>query len=228
MAKPKTSQPSGVLPGSTPRPSAALHMTKVTWPKGQAIHRIHQNVYAPNAFNPGVKGNARFSPVKSSAGNPIPTLYGGTTFDCAAMESIFHDVPFAPGFKSHDKRKLEGQVHSVLVPSDDPVLVDLSNVAMRKLGVRREQLIDTEKDRYPDTRLWAEAFHTQFPDVQGLCWISRQDDRARAIVLFGDRIAAKLLVPQASSRNVLSDLSAYGQVLALAGLIGVSLVAGKA
>lgn len=115
-------------------------MTRVTWPKGQAIHRIHQNVYASDAFNPGVKGNARFSPVKPSVGSPIPTLYGGTTFDCAAMESIFHDVPFAPGFKSHDKRKLEGQVHSVLVPSDNLVLVDLSNVAMRKLGCRRMAL----------------------------------------------------------------------------------------
>lgn len=31
------------------------------------------------------------------AGASIPTLYGGTTFDCAAMETVFHDVPIAPG-----------------------------------------------------------------------------------------------------------------------------------
>ncbi len=69
------------------------------------------------------------------------------------METVFHDVPFAPGFKSFDKRKLVGQIHSVLLPAMDLVLADLSNVSLRKLGVPRAQLIDTEKDRYPETRM---------------------------------------------------------------------------
>jgi hypothetical protein len=42
--------------------------------------------------------------------------------------------------------------------------------------------LDTEKDQYPVTRLWAEAIHGECPDVQGLCWTSRQDDSARAVV----------------------------------------------
>jgi hypothetical protein len=39
-----------------------------------------------------MKGNARFSPIKDSDGASIPTLYGGTSFDCAVMETLFHDV----------------------------------------------------------------------------------------------------------------------------------------
>jgi hypothetical protein len=35
--------------------------------------------------------------------------------------------------------------------------LDLSSVPLRKLGVTRKQLIDTEKDQYPATRKWAEA-----------------------------------------------------------------------
>jgi hypothetical protein len=214
-------------PAARPLPPAVLHVSTTVWPRHEPIHRIHQSLYAPAAFNPGVSGNARFSPIKNKDGDPIPTLYGGTTFECAAMETVFHDVPFAPGFKSLDKRKLKGQVHSVVLPADDLVLLDLSSVALRKLGLRRNQLIDTEKDLYPDTRKWAEAFHAQCPHIKGLCWISRQDDRARAAVFFGDRIGLGTLSPRGDSRDVLLDLDAYAEVLALADKIGVRLIAGR-
>ncbi len=216
------------VPGATPLPPAALHVSRVVWPAGRLIHRIHQDRYAADAFNPGVNGNARFSPIKAVDGTAIPTLYGGTAFDCAAMETVFHDVPFVAGFKSHDKRKLEGQMHSVLLPTSGLVLADLSNVALRKLGIQRSQLIDTEKDRYPGTRLWAQAIHAQCPDIQGLSWVSRQDDRGQAVMLFGDRISVASLVPQGTSRSLLLDLAAHAEVLALADRIGVSLVSGKA
>jgi len=143
------------------------------------------------------------------------------------MESVFHDVPFAPGFKSFDKRKLVGQIHSVLLPATDLVLADLSNVALRKLGVPRAKLIDTEKDCYPETRKWAEAIHARAANIQGLCWTSRQDDRALAIMLFGDRIANTTLMPHGSSRELLNDASAYVELLVLADRIGVSIVVGK-
>ncbi|WP_434575633.1 RES domain-containing protein [Pseudomonas sp. Z3-6] len=66
----------------------------------------------------------------------------------------------------------------------------------RAPGITRKQLIDTEKEHYPATRKWAEAIHRQCPDAQGLSWISRQDDSARAIVLFGDRIPEGALHPR--------------------------------
>jgi len=212
---------------SVPAPPGVLHVSLAPWPRGRPIHRVHLVRYAADDFNQGKKGDARFSPIVDASGAAIPTLYGGSTFDCAVMETVFHDVPFAPGLKTFDKRKLAGQTHSVLLPATALVLADLSNVALRKLGVPRSRLIDTEKDCYPQTRKWTEAIRAPAVKIQGLCWTSRQDDRALAIMLFGDRIAAKTLMPQGSSRELLNDASAYAELLVLADLIGVSIVAVK-
>jgi hypothetical protein len=83
------------------------------------------------------------------------------------------------------------------------------------------------KDRYPDTRQWAEAIHARCPDIHGLCWTSRQDDGAQAVMLFGDRIAANTLDQSAPSRSLLDDETAYGELLKLAEQIGVNIVPGK-
>lgn len=207
-----------------PRNDLGTLVKTMTWPQGRVIHRIHLSLYHGSAFNPGVKGNARFSPIQNMAGASIPTLYGGTTFDCAAMETVFHGVPFAPGLKTFDKAKLAEQVYSRVTPQRDLVLADLSSTALRSLGLRRSELIDTEKDQYPGTRRWAEAIHAQCPAVEGLCWVSRQDDRAQAVVLFGDRLAATDLVVTSPSRSIPGDIDLYSDLLALAERIGVNIV----
>ena len=216
-------------PSGVPEPPADLAklVSMVTWPKGRAIHRIHLKIYASSEFNPGLKGNARFSPIKASDASSIPTLYGGTTFDCAAMETIFHDVPFAAGLKTFDKQKLADQVYSQVTPRRNLCLADLTTTALRKLGIQRNELIDTEKDKYPSTRKWAEAIHAACPGAQGFCWVSRQDDRALAIVLFGDRVATTDLQPTGDPRGVLADVPVYAVLLALADRIGVNIVDGK-
>ncbi|CAN7620188.1 RES family NAD+ phosphorylase [Pararhizobium sp. LjRoot238] len=227
MGKAKTRQASTA---DVPAPPNDLpkSVKVMIWPKGQFIHRIHLNLYRGAQFNPGARGNARFSPIKDAMGASVPTLYGGTTFDCAAMETVFHDVPFAAGLKTYDRQKLTGQVYSQVAPQRDFALADLRSTTLRKLGIQRNQLIDTEKDRYPDTRVWAEAIHAQCPDIEGLCWISRQDDRAQALVLFGDRVSAKDLVAQDDPIDILSDLDAYSVLLGLADRIGMNIVDGKA
>ncbi|WP_422418798.1 RES family NAD+ phosphorylase [Pseudomonas sp. GZD-222] len=211
----------------TPQPEGNLQLSTLIWAAGTPIHRVHLERYGASQFNPGLNGNARFSPIRDANGQPIPTLYGGTSFDCAAMETVFHDVPFAAGFKTYDKGKLAGQQHALLHCSQDLLLVDLGSKALRKLGVARKALIDTEKDQYPLTRQWAEAIHRQRADVQGLCWTSRQDDSARALMLFGDRVVASSLAGQGQARSLLQDSAAYLQVLQLAEQIGVLIVAGR-
>lgn len=207
-------------------PPSTLVVSTVTWIRDTVIHRVHQNKYAADEFNPGLAGNARFSPIKDASGGAIPTLYGGATFECAAMETVFHDVPFVPGLKTLDKAKLAGQVHSQIRPDADLLLADLRGKALRKLGVARNQLIDTEKDQYPMTRQWAEAIHKQCPDVQGICWTSRQDDSAQALMVFGDRMKKGVLQQTGASRDLIGDTKAYGEVLALAEQIGVDIVLG--
>src|SRR3989344_194649 len=212
---------------ATPAPPAKLHVTLTELPQGQVLHRVHQNQYRADQFNPGVRGNARFSPIQDGRGQPIPTLYGGTTVECALMETVFHDVPHTAGFKSFDKSKLAGQVHSTVEGRQSLQVVDLASVPLRKLGITRKQLIDSEKDHYPATRPWAEAIHRQCPEAQGLSWVSRQDDSARAVVLFGDRIPTGALQQQGTSRSLVDDGSAYDAVLDLAERIGVHIVPGK-
>ena len=199
----------------------------MTWPLGREIHRIHLDVYGGCQFNPGNAGNARFSPIRNGAGDSIPTLYGGTTFDCAAMETVFHDVPIAPGLKTFDKAKLANQVYSTIAPSRGLTLADLSSTALMNLGLSRTDLIDTEKDRYPGTRKWAEAIHAACPFVEGLCWVSRQDDRAFAVVLFGDRVSATDLTQAGASRDILAEIPVYSLLLELAQHIGVDVVGGR-
>ncbi|MBS0316068.1 MAG: RES family NAD+ phosphorylase [Proteobacteria bacterium] len=221
------SPPAGGDGTTTPAPPATLHITPWTLPAEQVLHRVHQDLYEADQFNPGLKGNARFSPIRDTKGDLIPTLYAAATFEAAAMESVFHDVSHAPGFKHYDKRKLEGQLHSEVKVKHALKLADLGSVALRKLGVQRKQLIDTEKDQYPATRRWAEAIHAQYPDIQGLSWISRQDDSARAVMLFGDRIPKGALQQVGDSRNLLKHEQTYAQLLNLADRIGVDIVPGK-
>lgn len=54
----------------------------------------------------------------------------------------------------------------MIVPQRDLVMADLSPTALWSLGLRRSDLIDTEKDQYPD-RKWAEAIHAQCPTIEG-------------------------------------------------------------
>ena len=69
-------------------------------PVDSILHRVHLEDYGATAFNPGVHGNARFSPICNAEGQPIPTLYAGASLACALMETVFHDVPHVPGFQS--------------------------------------------------------------------------------------------------------------------------------
>jgi hypothetical protein len=223
---PASAQPPDDAAPTTPLPPARLDATLTELPTGQVLHRVHQDRYLADQFNPGVHGNARFSPIQNEQKQPIPTLYGGTTMVCALMETVFHDVPHTAGFKTFDKGKLAGQVHSTLEFVQSVKVVDLSSVPLRKMGITRKQLIDTEKDQYPATRKWAEALHRQYPDAQGLSWVSRQDDSARAVVLFGDRIPAGALKPQGASRSLVGDGHAHETVLDLATRIGVAIIPG--
>ncbi|WP_321794746.1 RES family NAD+ phosphorylase [Caballeronia sp. J97] len=197
---------------------------RTRWDTSRLIHRVHHQQYAGNAFNPGIKGNARFSPIKTRAGHPIPTLYGGTTVECAAMETVFHDVPYASGLKTYEKSKLETQRHTVLAPRRDLILADLSNVPLRKLGIERSQLIDTEADCYPYTRSWGAALHEQCPDIDGLCWVSRQHDRELALIIFGDRVRVEDLAHLDGPTHLTSDVKLYNLILSLASELGVNLV----
>lgn len=214
----------GAEPGALPSPDA-LNVTTMLLASGTVLHRIHLNRYRADRFNRGRQGNARFSPIRDARGKLIPTLYGGSSMDCAMMETVFHDVPHTAGLKIVDRAAQADLTHSRVGITRDLEVVNLANVPLRKLGVSRRQLIDTGRDHYPATRNWAEALHQICPQAQGLCWISRQDDTGRAVMLFGDRIPFGVLRAQGDSRSLVDDLDARDAVLDLAERLGVAIVA---
>lgn len=175
-------------------PTVPSKIKLTAWGSGETMYRVHDAIYTVDEFNPSLKGNARFSPIRDRSGNVIPTLYAATTPRGALMESVFRDIPYRAGFKHIDAKRLEGKLCSTLLFQADLKLLDLSKVALRGLGIPPHQLIDTTKAHYPATRGWAEQVYAADPHVQGLLWSSRQDDRALAVVLFGTRIKASDLV----------------------------------
>ncbi len=204
-------------------PAESLQATLIEWGGGKTLYRVHHERYQGNAFNPTRRGNARFSPVADRSGNVIPTLYAGGTVNCALMETVFHNVPYKPGFKWLSLSILDGQVCSALTLKRDMRLIDLGTIALHKLGINRTQLIDTTEAHYPRTRRWAQAFYEQFPKAQGLRWTSRQDDHAHAVLLFGNRIKPSDLSAEPDPVRLIVDGEAILPVLDLAIRLGVIL-----
>lgn len=208
---------------NTPAPSANLRLNLKIVNPGQIYHRIHSFKFSSTQFNPGY-GNARFSPIKNASGKSIPTMYGGESLECAAMESVFHDIPYGNKIKIFQKAKLDHQMYSAIQTSADLVLVDLTSISLRNMGIQRNQLIDTEAYQYPETRLWAEAIHTQCPAAQGMQWVSRQHDTELAVILFGDRIPKKTLHEMLPPIAVV-DPPVFDKIKKLASIIGVKISA---
>ena len=156
----------------------------------------------------------------------IPTLYAGTTLDCALMETVFHDVPYVAGPKMLSKAKhVMGRSHSSLRFRVDLTLIDLTAISLRRLGISRSKLIDSDASHYNETREWAVALHGQYPAAQGLKWTSRQDDTATALMLFGDRVDGSAFELMGGPVSLLqADGSACSEVLDLATRLRVYLV----
>ena len=154
-----------------------------------AMWRVHSASYRPTQFNSSDTGDARFSPIRRPDGATIPVLYGASTLAGAMMETVFHDVPTPPDGYILDIESLREQnlVVSRIRPKRRLRAVDLSTKGLKRLGLHRSDLIDTPITAYPRTREWAEWLHGTTTG-KGLLWTSRQDDGARAVALFGDRV----------------------------------------
>ncbi|WP_323601011.1 RES family NAD+ phosphorylase [Pseudomonas putida] len=175
-------------PRPVPAPGEGLRLRFTTIEPGRIFHRLHPGAYHATAFNGTPNGNARFSPIRNPAGEIIPTIYGAETLHCAAMETIFRDLAFLPAPRHIDMSRFDGHQHSQVKVEKPLKLVDLTSKSLTALGLMRRDLIDTDGSRYGYTQKWAEAIHARAPDAQGLVWVSRQDDTAQVIVLFGDRV----------------------------------------
>jgi hypothetical protein len=134
------------------------------------------------------------------AGKAVSTAYAATSLECAAFETIFHDLEAAAPFKFVPLSSLEGLQYSTF-QVDRPVrLASLYSADLMRFGLERRQVIDTPRSSYPITRLWSATVHHSDPKADGMIWVSRRYDQERALILFGDRVLTDELSVVASTR----------------------------
>jgi hypothetical protein len=132
--------------------------------------------------------SGRFHPFADREGRVVPTLYAAEDLDGALSETVFHNVPVRGPGKRVAKYVLQPMVASTLACDRALTLVQLYGFGRSRLELSRAELIETEVDHYPHTAAWARALHASGTGIDGLIWVSRQNDASHAMVLFGDRV----------------------------------------
>ncbi|MFL6258701.1 MAG: RES family NAD+ phosphorylase [Thermoanaerobaculia bacterium] len=193
-----------------------------TWKKDRLLVRCHNARFGPTSFNPGL-GSGRFHPFEDDHGNLVPILYAAEHPDGALAETIFHDVPVRGPAKRIRRSSLAPLVLSPVSPSRDLSLAQLFGFGLRRLGVSRRELIEVSKKQYPRTTAWARALYLSDENIDGLIWVSRQNDGVQSIVLFGDRVPSSAL-RSAGTSLPLRDGPGYDLVLAAADRAGILIV----
>jgi hypothetical protein len=160
------------------------------WARGEPMIRVYDHNFLPNGFNPGrgaavAKGRFHFFEDK---GGVVPVLYASNMEDGAISETIFHDVPVRGNPRSIHESRLESASVVTLRPERDLKLVELHGFGLRRLQLHPGDLTSTESVEYPQTVEWAKKLHHSFPAIDGLVWMSKQCNTAKALVLFGDRV----------------------------------------
>ena len=199
----------------------SLHPLLFTWEKDRLLFRCHNVRFGPAQFNPGL-GSGRFHPFRDAYGNAVPTLYAAEDLEGAFSETVFHNVPARGPGKRVKTAGLSPLVTSTLACDRDLRLAQLFGFGLRRLGLTRLKLIEVAKRQYPRTAAWAQALHGCGERIDGLIWVSRQNDGARSVILFGDR------VPSSSLRSIdlslpLKDGPGYEAILNAADRAGILL-----
>ena len=164
----------------------------VTWERDRPFVRCHNVRFGATEFNPGL-GRGRFHPFEDARGVRVPTLYAAEDLEGALSETVFHNVSVRGPEKKIGQFTLQSIVASTLSCNRDLILVKLFGLGLHRLGTSRLELIETEGDQYPRTGAWARALHGCDKRIDGLVWVSRQNDSTRSLVLFGDRVPSSHL-----------------------------------
>lgn len=173
----------------------------------------------PLAFNASAAVR-RFRPVYD-AGAVVPTAYGAETGTIALAETVLRrGAPIGGVLHLYELRGLG--LAKVGYPHDLDLL-QLNGAGLRKLGLTRAQVIDTEPSAYPDTAAVAQVLYDANPDAHGIVWTSRQADDGRAFILWATRLDAAATILEGPVR--LDDAQGLALVRAACERFGVLLVA---
>ena len=136
----------------------------------------------------------------------VSVLYAADTIEGALMQTVFHEAP-TPSAGAHLRRNeiaAKGLVLSELRTTTKLQVIDLTSTGLRRVGLTKPQVIDTDANAYPDTRALAQHLYSTCPSAHGIQW-SRQLDRSRAVMLFADRLPPASIAPTGPSRSVLDN-----------------------
>lgn len=211
-------------PGLPPATVPAFGVHRL--PRGTVLHRIFTVVPDRTAatFNPGLGSASRFAPLGAAgtggSSRVIPTLYAGLSFEAAVFETVFRDIAPAPLPRRVREIAFTGCAHAELTLQCDIELGPLFNQNLKLLGQTRQSMIECHGSAaYTETARWAEVIHRSHTGLQGLAWMSRQQDSEMALLLFGDRLGASDLHPRVETplgtgagRKRMSDLAALFRV----------------
>jgi len=110
-----------------------------------------------------------------------------------------------------------------LKPSAALRLVDLTTFGLRRFGLARAEVIDSDPVDFPVTRQLSTWLFENKPAAQGICWISRQNDEGRAVLLFAPRLGSvKLAV--ATEDEIFTDEPHLDALLTLAERLGAGVI----
>lgn len=172
----------------TPDPPIPFAPREGTIEPGALLYRVHSSNFRPGQFNPGPHGSGRFH----FFGNPlVPALYLAETREAALAETLLRNIPADQPYplrrQSYERSVLAGlEIRRTLR------IAEFFGFGLRALGIEAAQLTDTPGDNYPQTRKWSEAAYEAGFD--GIGWMSRRDNSARAYMLFGGPVTERDLV----------------------------------
>lgn len=151
-------------------------------PAGHLLYRVFTAARKPAEFNPGIGAPTRFG----FFGKPVvPIMYAADTEDAAIAETLLHDIPVEGGALPYDK--YSSKALALLKVTRELRLANLHGMGLRRLKARADEVTSSPASSYPDTVRWAEAAHAT--GVDGMVWMSRLCNDAKAYVFFGDKCA---------------------------------------
>lgn len=168
----------------TPAPPDPFEPHTTTLASGTRLFRVLSAAPGRTAitFNPGVGGSTRFAYFEAP---PVPVLYAAETENAAVAETLLHDIPANGGVLPY--AQYSGKVMARIETTRPIDVAVLHGLGLRRLKVTANDLTASNATSYPETVEWAHA--ARRAGLDGLVWMSRLCNDAKAYVLFGDRCA---------------------------------------
>ncbi|GAB3024287.1 RES family NAD+ phosphorylase [Mycobacterium bourgelatii] len=164
------------------KPPDPFDPATATLPVGHLLYRVLSATRTATDFNPGIGARTRFG----FFGDPVvPILYAAETEDAAIAETLLHDIPVEGGVLPYDQYATKVLVR--LEVTKKVRVAVLHGTGLRRLKATAGDVTSSPASSYRDTVKWAEAAH--HAGLDGLVWMSRMCNDAKAYVFFGDRCA---------------------------------------